>query len=194
MRRSIVVIACTCAAAALVGRASISATGAGTSPALTTVAITPTLVIGGTTYVAAGGTVDAFNTITGHLKWSQSTCDGSVATPLAIAGGRVWVGDAGGEVEGINVLTGRIDGCQDIGYSYFSGLTAANGVVYAGNSGGQLVAISATTMSVLWSVYLGSKNLQTPSYAGGYLYVASASGLVYKVNPVSGKVVLVMHT
>jgi outer membrane protein assembly factor BamB len=92
------------------------------------------LIVNGTVFVIANGTLYALNQATGSTSWSRGV--GS-AVGLSYDRGRIFVVSSNGLLTAIDPATGSIDWSKQLpGQTSFSSApTAANGIVYTGGAG-----------------------------------------------------------
>src|SRR4029077_6357256 len=112
------------------------------------------MVVNGVMYVSTvSDHVMAFDAVTGHIKWTYTpklqyslTCCGPVSRGIAVAYGKVFIGQLDGDVVALDARTGKLGGRSDPAatppndptfYSYTSAPQVYDGMVVIGNAGGE---------------------------------------------------------
>jgi outer membrane protein assembly factor BamB len=143
--------------------------------------------------VAAGdyrGSLDAFDTRTGALRWSRAL-PATESSPL-VAGGLVWVGDWSGTVSAFDARSGRLRWRTKLDGAVKSSPALGGGRLFVGTYGGHLYALDPWTGKELWRASVQRRLLHpgriysTPAVAHGRVYVGSTDGKVYAFGVRSG--------
>lgn len=149
--------------------------------------ITSTAVVGtDTVYIATWhGMIFALNRTTGAKLWSyslnasqsQSVVDG-VGGSMALADGRLYVGDYRGSVVCIDALKGKIIWRFATGAQVLATPIVASGLVYVGSSDGYFYALNTRTGRPAWHYHTGEIR-SSAMLATNRLYVGSIDGVMY---------------
>lgn len=149
--------------------------------------ITSTAVVGASiVYVATWhGTIFALNRMTGAKLWSyslnagqrQSVVDG-VGGSMALASGRLYVGDYRGSVVCIDALKGKLIWRFATGAQVLATPVVASGLVYVGSSDGYFYALNTRTGRPAWRYRTGEIR-SSSTLASNHLYVGSIDGDMY---------------
>lgn len=149
--------------------------------------ITSTALIGtDTVYVATWhGVIFALNRATGAKLWSyslnairnQSVVDG-VGGSMALAEGRLYVGDYRGSILCIDALKGKLIWRFATGDQVLATPVVAAGLVYAGSSDGYFYALNTRTGRPAWRYHTGEIR-SSAIFAANHLYVGSIDGDMY---------------
>lgn len=149
--------------------------------------ITSTALVGtNTVYVATWhGIIFALNRATGAKLWSyslnssrnQSVEDG-IGGSMALAGGRLYVGDYRGSILCIDALKGKLNWRFATGDQVLATPVVAAGLVYAGSSDGYFYALNTRTGRPAWRYHTGEIR-SSAIFAANHLYVGSIDGDMY---------------
>jgi outer membrane protein assembly factor BamB len=145
----------------------------------------------------SGWGVYAIDIATGKRLW-RFTADESVQSAPAVAGGVVFVVDAGSTLYALDAGTGdehwRLVLADDAGVSPMaietphSSPAVVDGVVYAASANGVLAAVDVTSGSVQWRVALTEAISSSPAVAGGVVYIGGLDGVLYALDAATGEV------
>ncbi len=144
------------------------------------------LVKGDTVYVATWhGSIFALERANGTKRWvyalntshSQSVVDG-VAGSMALANGRLYVGDYRGVLSCIDALHGKLDWRFATGAQILATPVVTAEQVYIGSGDGNFYALNTQTGRPAWH-YVTGEIRASASLANGRLYVGGLSGVVY---------------
>lgn len=144
------------------------------------------LVEGENVYVATWhGTIFALNRNNGQLRWSyslnttqnQSVVDG-VGGSMALADGRIFVGDYRGSVLCIDAVKGRLVWKYATGAQVLATPVVAAGLVYVGSGDGIFYALDTRSGRPAWRYTTGEVR-STAALAYGHIYIGSLSGMMY---------------
>lgn len=109
--------------------------------------------------------------------WSDKQIPRSVST-VSIADGLVYIGDRAGNVDCLEVDTGKLIWAQDIKSEIWGSTLVADGKVYVGTKKGVLwILASGRQALVINKIDLHSSICSTPVAANGVLYIATARTL-----------------
>ena len=112
--------------------------------------------------------------------WSTDTKGGDEVLRLglrpAVEGERVYVAGHGGDVQALELATGRDIWRVDTDLALSGGPAVGEGLVVVGTSEGTLVALDAMTGAKRWQVTTGGEVLTAPSVAGGLVVVRTVDG------------------
>ncbi|MEO8971990.1 MAG: PQQ-binding-like beta-propeller repeat protein [Ktedonobacteraceae bacterium] len=149
--------------------------------------ITSTALAGtDTVYIATWhGVIFALNRATGAKLWSyslnssqnQSVVDG-VGGSMALAEGRLYVGDYRGSILCIDALKGKLIWRFATGAQVLATPVVASGLVYAGSSDGYFYALNTRTGRPAWRYHTGEIR-SSAIFAANHLYVGSIDGVMY---------------
>ena len=173
-----------------------------TAPVITAGPISRSIAAaGGLVYAGSGGgstavpgSLGAYDTRTGALRWTQPLESGNTTTP-AVADGRVFVsGGLDASVAPIHRLY-AFDAAtgQPAWASPFAAPSGkvmiigavADGTVYATGTDGSLYALDASTGAQLWQVPIGSNLTPNAGYVNGILYVTSDDARIHRIDVAS---------
>jgi outer membrane protein assembly factor BamB len=145
------------------------------------------LIVNGTVFVIANGTLYALNQATGSTSWSRGV--GS-AVGLSYDRGRIFVVSSNGLLTAIDPATGSIDWSKQLpGQTSFSSApTAANGIVYTGGagSGGTVYAVRESDGQLLWTQAVENGDNSSPAVDAQGVYVTYACQQDYAFDPLAG--------
>lgn len=132
------------------------------------------------------GSVYAFNSTSGHLKWSKGL-GGKIESSPAAGNGRVFVGSTNGRVYALNMTTGYVLWNLTIGDEVYSSPTLANGIVYVASYNRTVYALHENG-TVKWknNSTLGGSCKSSPAVAEGKLYIGASDRRVYALDAESG--------
>jgi outer membrane protein assembly factor BamB len=112
--------------------------------------------------------------------WSADTKGGDDVLRLglqpAVAGDRVYIAGHGGDVQALELATGRDFWRASVELELSGGPAVGEGVVVVGSSGGELVALEAETGAKRWQVMTGGEVLTAPIVASGIVVVRTVDG------------------
>jgi outer membrane protein assembly factor BamB len=112
--------------------------------------------------------------------WSADTKGGDDVLRLglqpAVAGDRVYIAGHGGDVQALELASGRNVWRTDVELELSGGPAVGEGVVVVGSSGGELVALEAETGAKRWQVMTGGEVLTAPIVASGIVVVRTVDG------------------
>lgn len=166
-------------------------------------AVTDELVVG--TFNRTAGMI-AWNRSDGVLRWRvvEPSTKAIHGAPL-VAGDRLYVANAGGEVSAFDLATGEeqwsrvVADADDWDYSVSSNLAIADGRLFVATQWGSFVAVAAYDGDVLWSYDARPGPLRTanfrgpqpgfqasPVVTGTVVWIADASGLLVALDTASG--------
>jgi outer membrane protein assembly factor BamB len=122
--------------------------------------------------------------------WSAGTKGGDDVLRLglrpALDGERVYVAGHGGDVQALEVATGRSIWRVDTKLDLSGGPAVGEGLVVVGGTGGDLVALDAGTGSQRWRVATGGEVLAAPAMAGGLIVVRTVDGRLRALRAADG--------
>lgn len=112
--------------------------------------------------------------------WSANTKGGDDVLRLglrpAVEGERVYVAGHGGDVQALELATGRNLWRVDTDLELSGGPAVGEGLVVVGSSDGLLVALDSATGAKRWQVMTGGEVLTAPSVASGLVVVRTVDG------------------
>lgn len=115
-----------------------------------------------------------------HKVWSTDTRGGDEVLRLglrpAVEGERVYVAGHGGDVQALELATGRDLWRVDTELELSGGPAVGEGLVVVGSSEGALVALDSTNGAKRWQVTTGGEVLTAPSIASGLVVVRTVDG------------------
>jgi outer membrane protein assembly factor BamB len=115
-----------------------------------------------------------------HRVWSTDTKGGDEVLRLglrpAVEGERVYVAGHGGDVQALELATGRDLWRFDTKLELSGGPAVGAGLVVVGSSEGTLVALDSATGAKRWQVTTGGEVLTAPSVASGLVVVRTVDG------------------
>jgi eukaryotic-like serine/threonine-protein kinase len=144
------------------------------------------LAEGDSVYVATWhGTLFALKRGNGQLRWShslnsvqsQSVVDG-VGGSMALAEGRLYVGDYRGSVLCIDAMNGQVAWRYATGAQVLATPVVAAGQVYVGSGDGSFYALDTRSGRPTWRYTTGEVR-GSAALAFGHVYVGSISGVLY---------------
>jgi outer membrane protein assembly factor BamB len=144
------------------------------------------LVQGNTVYFATWhGVIFALDRLHGTKRWSyalnatasQTVVDG-VGGNMALANGRLFVGDYRGELVSIDAIRGRVVWRYATGAQILGTPVVASGMVYIGSGDGYFYALLVTSGRPAWRFAVGEIR-SSAILANGRLYVGSIGGAFY---------------
>src|SRR3989442_6878012 len=103
----------------------------------------------GIVYVAAGGTIFAFQASDGAPLWSHFSCSGVNTVQAALGAQALLVGDGGGDLAAYDPITGGQIWCRDEGGSIISAPAVEGTTVYVTN-GASVIAVDQLTGNEQW--------------------------------------------
>jgi outer membrane protein assembly factor BamB len=134
----------------------------------------------GIAYVAAGGTIYAFEASDGASLWSHLACGGDKdnAAQPALGSQALFVGDAGGELAAYDPATGNQLWCSDVGREITSAPAVDATNVYITN-GASAVAVDQLTGTPRWFFTPAdlSPVTNTPAVYNGGVYVTGGNSV-----------------
>jgi len=112
--------------------------------------------------------------------WKAGTKGGDDVLRLGLRpvteGERVFVAGHGGDVQSLEIATGRVAWRTDTKLELSGGPNVGEGIVIVGGTGGELVALDAASGSERWRVVTGGEVLAPPVVAGGLVVVRTVDG------------------
>jgi outer membrane protein assembly factor BamB len=132
----------------------------------------------GIAYVAAGGTIFAFQASTGTPLWSHPSCGGVNTVQGALGSQALFVGDGGGDLAAYDPATGNQLWCSDVGGKITSAPAADATNVYITN-GFQAAAVDQLTGTPGWFFTPSdlSPVTNTPAVYSGVVYVTGGNSV-----------------
>lgn len=122
--------------------------------------------------------------------WSAGTKGGDEVLRLglrpAVAADRAYVAGHGGDVQALDLATGRVAWRAATKLPLAGGPGAGDGLVAVGSSGGHVVALDAGTGGERWRVAVGGEVLAAPAIAGGLVVVRTVSGRLLGLRATDG--------
>ncbi len=122
--------------------------------------------------------------------WSAGTKGGDDVLRLGlrpvVAGERAYVAGRGGDVQALDLATGRALWRTATDLELAGGPAAGEGLVAAGTSAGDVVALDADTGAERWRAVVGGEVLASPAIAGGLVIVRTVSGRVHGLRAADG--------
>lgn len=103
-----------------------------------------------------------------------------------LAGGRLHVAEAGGQVVALDAASGRILWERDTGLPLSGGPALEDRVMVLGSSDGDLLALTIGDGTALWNARLGSEVLSVPRIAGDRVLVHTLDDSVYAFDLATG--------
>jgi outer membrane protein assembly factor BamB len=132
----------------------------------------------GIAYVAAGGTIFAFQASDGTPLWSHLSCGGVNTVQAALGSQALLVGDGGGDLAAYDPATGNQLWCSDVGGKITSAPAADATNVYITN-GASAVAVDQLTGTPRW--FFTPSDLKpvtnTPAVYNGVVYVTGSNSV-----------------
>ena len=156
---------------------------------------TPTVadgVVFATSYGEGGGSVWAFDELSGATLWQvsrQTGLDFNARIAMASADGLVFGSAWGGQMYALSQENGSVVWSFQTGDVPLGGPTVAGGLVVEGTLSGQLFALDELTGAPVWSVALDGDTYSPPLFAEGNVYVGTYAGSMYAIDAYSGDVV-----
>jgi len=105
----------------------------------------------------------------------------------ALAGGRLYVADAGGRVVAMDPASGRVLWQRETRLPFSGGPELAPRILVLGSSDGDLVALSRDDGTALWNARLGSEVLSVPRIVGDRVLVHTLDDSIYAFDLASGE-------
>jgi len=122
--------------------------------------------------------------------WSAGTKGGDDVLRLglrpAVAGERAYVAGHGGDVQALDLASGRVVWRTATELELAGGPGAGEGLVAVGSSAGDVVALDAETGVQRWRVAVGGEVLAAPAVAGGLVIVRTVSGRLFGLRAADG--------
>lgn len=122
--------------------------------------------------------------------WSAGTRGGDDVLRLglrpAVADGRVYVAGHGGDVQALDLASGRVLWRQTTEFEFTGGPAAGEGLVAVGTSAGEVLAFDAQTGAERWRATVGGEVLTAPAIAGGLVVVRTVSGFLHGLRAADG--------
>ncbi len=123
--------------------------------------------------------------------WSVSTRGGDDVLRLglrpAVEGDRVYVAGHGGDVQALELASGRSIWRTSTDLPLSGGPAAGDGLVAVGTSDGDLVVLDAATGAQRWRVATGGEVLSAPAIGGGLVIVRTVDGRLRALRAADGK-------
>jgi outer membrane protein assembly factor BamB len=132
----------------------------------------------GIVYVAAGGTVFAFQASDGTPLWSHLSCSGIGTVQPALGAKALLVGDGGGDLAAYDPVTGAQLWCRDEGSSITSAPAVEGTTVYVTN-GASVIAVDQLTGNQQWRFTPSDSSpvVNTPAVSRQVVYVSGGSSV-----------------
>jgi len=132
-----------------------------------------------------------FDAVIGVRKvWNASTKNGDDVLRLglqpAIQGDRVYVAGHGGDLQALELASGRSVWRASTGLPLSGGPGVGDGLVAAGASSGELVAVDAQSGAERWRVALGGEVLAAPAIHDGLVVVRTVDGRLRALRAADG--------
>jgi outer membrane protein assembly factor BamB len=122
--------------------------------------------------------------------WSAGTRGGDDVMRLglrpAVTGERAYVAGYGGDVQALELATGRVIWRSATELELSGGPGAGEGLVAVGTSAGEAIALDAETGAQRWRVAVGGEVLAAPAVAGGLVIVRTVSGRLIGLRAADG--------
>lgn len=122
--------------------------------------------------------------------WSAGTKGGDEVLRLglrpAVAGERAYVAGRGGDVQALDLASGRLIWRTATELALAGGPGAGEGLVAVGATDGNVVALDADTGAQRWQVAVGGEVLAAPAIAGGLVIVRTVSGRLLGLRAADG--------
>ncbi len=126
--------------------------------------------------------VDFKATLTVDRVWSAGTRGGDDVLRLGLApsvsGERVYAAGHGGDVQALDLATGRGLWRTDTDAPLGAGPTSGEGLVAVGTVAGEVLALDLATGALRWRVAVGGEVLAAPAIAGGLVIVRTVAGRI----------------
>jgi outer membrane protein assembly factor BamB len=94
----------------------------------------------------------------------------------AVAGERVYVAGHGGDVQSLEIASGRTLWRTDTEVELSGGPAIGEGIVVVGGSGGELIALDAETGAKRWQIATGGEVLTAPTISAGIVVARTVDG------------------
>jgi outer membrane protein assembly factor BamB len=132
----------------------------------------------GIAFVAAGGTIYAFQASDGTPLWSNLACGGDNGAEPALGSQALFVGDAGGDLAAYDPATGNQLWCRDLGGKITSAPAVDTDTIYVAN-GFQAVAVDQLSGTPRWTFTPAdlSPLTNTPAIYNGAVYVTGGNSV-----------------
>ena len=137
---------------------------------------------------ADDGTVYAFNSATGKVRWSYQT-GASIVAPAAISTGIVYIGNLAGMFYALDLRDGRLLWKFSAGTSIYAGASPAADLVIIGTTGGVLYGLQPGVGSLRWRTDLGGVINSAAVMSGNNIYVGTLMRTLFSVNSSDGRIV-----
>lgn len=122
--------------------------------------------------------------------WSAGTKGGDDVLRLglrpAVAGERAYVAGHGGDVQALDLVSGRVIWRTATELELAGGPGAGEGLVAVGSSAGDVIALDAETGAQRWRVAVGGEVLAAPAVASGLVIVRTVSGRLLGLRAADG--------
>ncbi|HEY7752772.1 MAG TPA: outer membrane protein assembly factor BamB [Steroidobacteraceae bacterium] len=122
--------------------------------------------------------------------WSAGTRGGDDVLRLglrpAVLGERAYVAGHGGDVQALDLATGRSLWRASTELELAGGPAVGEGLVAVGSSAGDVVALDAETGAERWRVAINGEVLAAPAIAGGLVVVRTVSGFLHGLRVADG--------
>lgn len=122
--------------------------------------------------------------------WSADTDGGDDVLRLglrpAVAGERVYLAGHGGDIQALELASGREVWSASTKLELSGGPAVGEGLVVAGGSGGRIVALDAETGAERWQVATGGELLSAPVVADGLVVVRTVDGRILALRVADG--------
>ena len=144
------------------------------------------IVVDGVVYVGTESRMNAFDAISGQLRWRYETETGYLWSEAALSGGIVYFGPYGRHVYAVDAQNGTLLWRYGSEYDVFF-LTLADGVVYV-VTGENLLALDAAAGELL-SRYESDVDISLPTLVNGTLYGNTFEGAVSALDTATGNTI-----
>jgi eukaryotic-like serine/threonine-protein kinase len=148
-------------------------------------ASTSPIVANGIIYIGTYSGLNAYDAVTGTLRWQFNPYSYSVYSSPIVANGVVYFVNRGGNLYALDATTGVQKWSIGIGGVFNSSPIIVNGTLYVGSYSG-IYAIDATTGTQKWNFTLGNGVYSTPTVANGVVYIVSEDGKLYAIDETTG--------
>ncbi len=125
--------------------------------------------------------------------WSKSIGDGTDEQYLELApvqaDQRLYVVDAGGDLEALDATNGQTIWHDDLDVHISGGPGYGDNTVLVGTSAGKVIAFSANTGKKQWEAQVSSEVLSPPAKSKGIVVVRTGDGKLYGLDGATGKTI-----
>ena len=157
------------------------------------------MVVGNSVYFGCeDGKLYSVSTVNGNVRWATQL-GGPVKAAPAYYGGRLYVGDYGGDMNAVDAKNGELvwqTGSLGTGVSggeFYSTPAVAFGRVYAGNNDDRVYSFDLSDGELAWTYSTGGYAYSGPTVASTKhspptVYIGSFDGNIYALNAKNGEV------